>query len=67
VSGPVARPRVYDEERVTTAVRLSPSLRARLHETARAEGVSVNQLVVRILADYLGRRGRRAAPGLTAR
>jgi predicted HicB family RNase H-like nuclease len=63
----VVRPRVYDEERVTTAVRLSPSLRACLHETARAEGVSVNQLVVRILADYLGRRARAGAPGRTVR
>lgn len=67
MSRTVARPRVYEEERVTTAVRLSPSLRARLHEAARSEGVSVNQLVVRVLADYLGRRVRRGTPGRPAR
>jgi predicted HicB family RNase H-like nuclease len=58
----VGRPRVYDEARVTTAVRLSPELRARLQEAARDEGLSVNQLVVRVLDGYLGRRRRRGSP-----
>jgi predicted HicB family RNase H-like nuclease len=57
----VARPRIYDEARVTTAVRLSPELRSRLREAARVEGVSVNQLVVRVLDTYLCRRRRGAA------
>lgn len=56
----MGRPRIYDEARVTTAVRLSPELRARLQEAARAEGLSVNQLVVRVLDGYVGRRLRRA-------
>jgi predicted HicB family RNase H-like nuclease len=58
----VGRPRVYDEARVTTAVRLSPELRARLREAARDEGLSVNQLVVRVLDGHLRRRRRKASP-----
>jgi predicted transcriptional regulator len=53
----VARPRLYHLPRVTTAVRLSPELRDRLHQAAAAEGRSVNQLVVQAVSDYLRRAG----------
>jgi len=51
----MGRPRLYQEPRVTTAVRLSAAMREQLQEAAREEGVSVNQLVVRTLTDYLRR------------
>jgi predicted transcriptional regulator len=54
----VARPRIYDHPRVTTAVRLSPELRDRLRQVATAEGRSINQLVVQAVSDYLRRAGR---------
>jgi len=40
---------------VTTAVRLSTTMRDELQRAAREEGVSVNQLVVRTLSEYLRR------------
>jgi predicted HicB family RNase H-like nuclease len=49
----MARPRTYDEPRVTTAFRLTPEMRDELRRTANDEGVSVNQLVVRTLSEYL--------------
>jgi predicted HicB family RNase H-like nuclease len=45
---------------VTTAVRLSAAMREDLARAAREEGVSVNQLVVRTLMEYL--RRLRAGP-----
>lgn len=57
----MGRPRIYQEERVTTAVRLSSELRSKLHERARAEGCSANELVVRALRAYLGRRATRVS------
>ncbi len=54
----MGRPRVYEQPRVTTAVRLSPELRDLLHRAAEAEGRSVNQLVVQALSDYLHRGTR---------
>jgi predicted HicB family RNase H-like nuclease len=56
----MGRPRVYSEPRVTTAVRLSAAMREDLARAAREEGVSVNQLVVRTLMEYL--RRLRAGP-----
>ena len=49
----MARPRVYDEDRVTTAVRLPQTLHRLLQETASQRDVSVNLLVVRALSHYL--------------
>jgi len=49
----MARPRIYDEPRVTTAFRLTPEMRDELRKTANDQGVSVNQLVVRTLSEYL--------------
>lgn len=49
----MARPRMYEEERVTTAVRLPASLHKRLQEAADDRDVSVNFLVVRALARYV--------------
>ena len=60
----MGRPRVYPEPRVTTAVRLSAAMRAELAQAAHDEGVSVNQLVVRTLMEYL-RRLRAGSPGVT--
>jgi len=50
---PVGRPRIYEEPRVTSAVRLTRSMREKLRRVARERGVSVNELVVRTLSDYL--------------
>jgi predicted HicB family RNase H-like nuclease len=57
----MARPRIYDGPRVTTAVRLTPEMRDQLHEAACAQGISVNQLVVATLSEYLGSLPRRRA------
>ncbi|MXY11385.1 MAG: toxin-antitoxin system HicB family antitoxin [Acidimicrobiaceae bacterium] len=43
------------EPRVTTAVRLSESLHARLLEAATERDVSINLLVSRAVDDFLGR------------
>lgn len=51
----MARPRVYDEKRVTTAVRLPESLHERLRDAAGERDVSVNLLVVKAIDDYLDR------------
>ena len=49
------RPREYDEDRVTKAVRISPELDLRLKAAARERGVSVNLLINAALDDYLER------------
>jgi predicted HicB family RNase H-like nuclease len=54
----MGRPRIYDEPRVTTALRLSPRMRDALHRAADDEGVSVNQLVIRAMSEYLRRLPR---------
>lgn len=60
----MGRPRIYDEPRVTTALRLSPRMRDELRRAADDEGVSVNQLVVRAMSEYLRRLPRpRRDPG----
>jgi predicted HicB family RNase H-like nuclease len=51
----MARPRVYDEKRVTTAVRLPESLHERLRDAADERDVSVNLLVMKAIDDYLDR------------
>jgi predicted HicB family RNase H-like nuclease len=54
----MGRPRVYDEPRVTTALRLSPAMREELKRRAGDLGVSVNQLVVSTLTEFLARPRR---------
>ena len=61
----MARPRIYEEHRVATAVRLPASVHAELRRLARARDVSVNYVVTRaveeLLASSTGRGGRRPA------
>ncbi len=49
------RPREYDDDRVTKAVRISPDLDRQLKAAARERGISVNLLINTALADYLDR------------
>ena len=73
----MGRPRIYDEPRIATAIRLPVSLRDELQAVAAEREVSVNFLVIRAVSDYLQqlppagtkrRRGStRAATGLAER
>ena len=49
----MARPRIVDEPRVPTAVRLPTSLHDRLCGAARERDVSVNLLVTKAIEAYL--------------
>lgn len=49
------RPKEYDGDRVTKAIRISPELDARLKQAARERGVSVNLLMNSAVEDYLKR------------
>lgn len=49
----MGRPRLHDEPRVTTAVRLPLSLRDELHSAALSRDVSVNYLVNRAVVEFL--------------
>ena len=49
----MARPRICDEPRVVTAVRLPASLRDELARAAEERTVSVNLLVTRAVTHYL--------------
>ena len=49
----MGRPRVYDEPRVATAIRLPASLHDELRSAAADRDVSVNLLVNRAVAAYL--------------
>lgn len=51
----MGRPRLYEERRIATAVRLPASLHKELRQIATSRDVSVNFLVTRAVADYLGR------------
>lgn len=51
----MARPKIYDQERVTTALRMPKELQDRLHAAASERDVSANLLAVRAIADYLDR------------
>lgn len=51
----MGRPRIYDEPRIATAIRLPASLREELHAAATERDVSVNFLVTRAISDYLRR------------
>jgi hypothetical protein len=68
----MGRPRIYDEPRVVTAIRLSESLRAELRAAAAARHVSVNLLVTNAVADFLRRdpspgRPERSSPDRAVR
>lgn len=47
------RPRVYDEPRVATAVRLPKELHERVQRAAEERQVSANYIVVRAIERYL--------------
>jgi hypothetical protein len=49
----VGRPRIHDEERVTTAVRLPRSLHEQLRRAADERQVAANLLVQKALEAYL--------------
>jgi predicted transcriptional regulator len=51
----MGRPRIYDEPRIATAIRLPTSLRTELQMAAARRDVSVNYLVTRAVAEFLGR------------
>jgi hypothetical protein len=51
----MGRPRVHDEERVATAVRVPKTLHDRVRAAAQERQVGVNFLVVRALEEYLDR------------
>lgn len=51
----MARPKVYEQERVVTAVRMPKELQSRLHEAATERDVSANLLAVKAITDYLDR------------
>ena len=51
----MGRPKVYDEPRVATAIRLPASLREDLQVAALERDVSVNFLVTRAVSEYLRR------------
>ena len=51
----MGRPKIYEEPRVATAVRLPTSLRDELQAAAAERDVSVNFLVTRAVRDYLTR------------
>ncbi len=49
----VPRPKISNEPRVPTAVRLPESVHRRLHEAAAEREVSANRLVVNAVSRYL--------------
>jgi HicB family len=49
----MSRPKVYDEPRVATAIRLPTSLHEELQSAATQRDVSVNFLVTRAVSSYL--------------
>jgi predicted HicB family RNase H-like nuclease len=49
------RPREFDEDRVTKALRISPELDEKLKAVARERQVSVNLLINAAVEDYLDR------------
>jgi predicted transcriptional regulator len=51
----MGRPKIYDEPRIATAIRLPTSLRDELLKVATARDVSVTFLVTRAVSDYLRR------------
>ncbi len=58
----MARPKVYDEPRVTTALRLPESLHTRLRSTADERDVSVNLIATKAIKEYLDQLERMDLP-----
>jgi predicted HicB family RNase H-like nuclease len=58
----MARPRQYDEDRVTTAVRIPPSVHERFRELADERDVSVNYLINKAMVLYLNQLGEDREP-----
>lgn len=52
----MARPRIYTEERVVTAVRLPRSVHTRLQKQSKIESVPVNTLIASAVETYLEKR-----------
>jgi predicted transcriptional regulator len=51
----MSRPRMFEETRVATAVRLPESVHRRLHQAAADRDVSANLLVTRAVCEFLDR------------
>ena len=51
----MARPRIYEEERVATAVRLPRRLHEQLHAAAEERQVAANLLVEKAVESFLAR------------
>jgi hypothetical protein len=49
----MARPKVHDDDRVTTALRLPKAVHEQLKSAADERGVGVNYLAVRALEEFL--------------
>jgi predicted transcriptional regulator len=49
----MARPKIYEEARVTTALRLPESLHDRLRAIAEERDVSVNLIATKAIKEYL--------------
>jgi predicted HicB family RNase H-like nuclease len=49
------RPREYQQDRVTKALRISPELDVRVRQAARERGLSANVLINYAIEDYLKR------------
>lgn len=59
----MGRPKLYEGNRVTTAVRIPPELHDQFRELADARDVSVNYLITKAMQRYLDDQGssRRSA------
>ena len=49
----MARPKLFEEKRIPTAVRIPGSLHRQLHATAEQREISVNFLIVRAIKKHL--------------
>jgi predicted HicB family RNase H-like nuclease len=49
----MARPKLYEEKRIPTAVRIPESLHRQLQEAAEEREISVNLLIVRAIKKHL--------------
>jgi predicted HicB family RNase H-like nuclease len=49
----MARPKLYQEKRVPTAVRIPESLHRQLHAAAEEREISVNLLIIRAIKKHL--------------
>jgi predicted transcriptional regulator len=49
----MARPRIYEEPRVTTAIRLPESIHDRLRTVAHERDISANLIATKAIEEYL--------------